>query len=277
MTAYARYPYSSRPLEGQGVRAQSGLPDGGKPSGRGLSLDDKIPGTSTFNKEDENHTRDFDKPDDKSMYEVEGPDDQLTKYKDVNDDNADKHNSVGYFGLGPADERNPKTKYPYRDGIPNEKSAAYVVEAWKASQAPLIRFYPGQKAALRMGPIMQGLNPKYLQRAKSCSVGVSRFSKKSLRWIFSVDCGNGAKVVKLKATRRGNITQFSKMDLDIQCSCPAWRWQGPEHWSQSEEYLDGKPRGTATVPVIRDPSGINRVCKHVAAVLSHVKKWEVPK
>ena len=98
----------------------------------------------------------------------------------------------------------------------------------------------------------------------------------NLRWIFAVDCGNGPKVVKMKAIRSKNVTRLSRMDVDFKCSCPAWRWLGPEHHAKREDYLDGRPRGTASVPVIRDPHNINRVCKHVAAVLTYSRAWEVP-
>lgn len=269
-------PLVSRPAYGLRERtvAESGLPSGG-PSKRGLPLDSDIPGSQTFTKPLDD-TREFDQPKDKSIYEVENADDLLGKDRmEINEDNADKHDGIGGWGKGKPNDSG-KTKYPYRDDIPNEKSA-YVVQAYLADIAPVVRVFSGSKVAVRMDDIMEGLNPKYVDRASRCSVGVSRVDRKNLRWIFSVDCGNGAKVVKVKALRPGNVTKFSKMDLDITCSCPAWRWQGPEHWSKGEDYLLGKPRGTASFPFIRDPSGINRVCKHVASVMSHTKRWAVPK
>jgi hypothetical protein len=99
----------------------------------------------------------------------------------------------------------------------------------------------------------------------------------NLRWIFSVDCGNGPKVVKLSAIRKGNITKFSKLELELSCSCPAWRWLGPEFHAKGEDFLLGKPIGTASTPDIRDPERDNRVCKHVAAALSVARGWEIPK
>jgi hypothetical protein len=131
--------------------------------------------------------------------------------------------------------------------------------------------------ALNRDSILEGLNRKVQTRAKKCAVSLKRADINNLRWILSVDCGNGPKVVKIKATRDKNITKLSKMDLDLSCSCPAWRWLGSEHHSKREDYLDGKPRGTASVPMIKDPRGINRVCKHVASVLAFVKDWKIGK
>lgn len=276
-------PLISRPAYGKGFSptvAESGLPSGG-PSDKGLPLENSIPGSATYAKP-EDDTRDFDGAKDEPIYRTDYADDLLVDREriDTREDNADKHDGIGYLGKGEWDERSPKTRYPYRDGIPNTKSASaeFVVDLWELSRAPELHL-PGDritKLALRTGPITEGLNPKFVERGAHCAVTVSRVDVNNLRWIFSVDCGNGPKIVKIKAFRKGNITKIPKMDLDIKCSCPAWRWLGPEYHAKTEDYLDGKPRGTASVPVIKDPDGINKVCKHVAAVLSHINKWEIP-
>lgn len=259
--------------------AESALP-GGEPRDKGLPLESDIPGTKTYVKPlDE--TRNFDKPEDESIHRVDEADDLLKDQErpEINDDNEDKNDGIGAFGKGKW--VGPKTKYPYRDGIPNTKSASaeFVVGLYTLHNSPTLRLKSGArvKVALRMDTITENLNPRYVERASRCAVSTKRVDKKNLRWVFSVDCGNGAKVVKIKASRKGRITKFSKMDLDIKCSCPAWRWQGPEYHAKTEEYIDGKPRGTASFPIIRDPSGVNRVCKHVAAVLTHAKDWSVAK
>lgn len=274
-------PLITRPAYGSRPVAESGLPSGG-PSDKGLPLEDSLPGSATFSKK-EDDVRDFDRNDDEPIYRRDNADDLLKDRDriDIRDDNADKHDGLGAWGKGEWDPRSPKTKYPYRDGIPNTKSASaeFVVGLWELASAPTLRLLSGSriKVALRMDAITEGLNPKYVERANRCAVSTRRVDKKNLRWVFSVDCGNGAKVVKVKAFRKGGITNFSKMDLDIKCSCPAWRWQGPEYHAKTEEFIDGKPRGTASFPIIRDPTGINRVCKHVYSVLFHIRNWVIPK
>jgi hypothetical protein len=272
-------PLITRPAYGSRPVAESGLPSGG-PSDRGLPVEDSIPGSATFSKK-EDDVRDFDRSDNEPIYRRDNADDLLKDRDriDIRDDNADKHDGIGTWGKGEWDQRSPKTRWPYRDNIPNTKSASaeFVVGLWELTNAPTLHFFSGSrvKVALRMDNIAEGLNPKYIERAKHCVVSTKRADKKNLRWIFSVDCGHGPKVVKIKAFRKGGVTKFSKMDLDIKCSCPAWRWQGPEYHGKTEDYIDGKPRGTASFPIIRDPTGINRVCKHVMAVLVHIKKWSV--
>lgn len=272
-------PLVTRPGYGEGRApvAEAKLPEG-DPSGRGLSLDSELPGSSTFSKPEDDKRETG--TDDESMFRVDNADD-LTKDQsrsDTNFDNADKHDGIGFGSPGKQDA-SPKTKYPYRDGRPNAHNASFVAHAYMASRAhvlvvPLIE--GTMRVATKLDTIETGLNPKVKERAAQCSVTLKRADIPNLRWLFSVDCGNGPKVVKVKAERSARVVQFPKMDLHLTCSCPAWRWLGPEHHSKREEYIDGKPRGTASVPVIRDPKGINRVCKHVEAVLGSIRSWQIP-
>ncbi len=91
-------------------------------------------------------------------------------------------------------------------------------------------------------------------------------------WVFSVVSANGNKVytVKLKGLRKGNARDIAKLDVRISCSCPAFRWLGPEHWAKVEGYQQGKPQGTASFPVIKDPEHKHPACKHVLAVFKHM-------
>lgn len=279
-------PLVSRPAYGQERAsapvpvAQSGLPSG-DPGGKGVSLDKDIPGQSTFNKP-EDDIREPDKAEPGSIYRKDGPDDLAKPQDDQEGDERHHEDFKPRFAPpgGRPDNDPTVTKYPYRDGLPHQQYASteFVVELWKLRQAHELRISPGRLfLAAKPEEILAGLNPKFQERATSCSVQLKRADIGNLRWLFSVNCGNGPKVVKLKAFRAKNVVKLGKMDVDLSCSCPAWQWLGPEHHAKREDYIDGKPRGTATVPVIRDPQGVNRVCKHVAAVLSSVKSWEVPK
>jgi hypothetical protein len=263
-----------------GPVGESGLPQG-DPGGKGMRLSPDIPGEQT-NKKDEGDIRDFDKGNKSDPWRRDSPDDQL-KERDVVDTKEDwgqQHDNIGEMGKGKWDTT-IKTKYPYRDGLPHQHYASveFVAGLYLVERAHTL-LIPGESRILvasKPDEIISGLNPKFVDRAQSCSVTLKRVDTGNLRWIFSVDCGNGAKVVKLKAFRKVNVVRLGKMDIDVACSCEAWRWLGPEHHAKREDYLDGKPRGTASEPVIRDPQGINRVCKHVAAVLSFARGWEVAK
>jgi hypothetical protein len=68
--------------------------------------------------------------------------------------------------------------------------------------------------------------------------------------------------------------KIKKSNLKLSCTCPAWQWQGPEHWAKKGGYLYGTPRGSATKPKEKDPDSEKLVCKHVYAVLQNLDKIE---
>ena len=266
--------------------AESGLPKGDE-GGKGIGLNPDIPGEKTY-KKPEDDIRDFDhskSKNDSDPWRRDSPDDQL-KERDVVDDKEDwglQHDGIGEMGKDWDPNDTKKTKYPYRDGLPHQHFASeqneFIVGMYLVDLAHGLRVRPGNRLLVAAKPdeVITGLNPAFAQRARSCGVTLKRADVGNMRWLFSVNCGNGAKVVKLKAFRaQPNLVRMGKMDVDLSCSCPAWQWLGPEHHAKGEDYLDGSPRGTASTPVVRDPQGINRVCKHVAAVLSFVQAWEVP-
>ena len=275
-------PLVTRPACGHGGSSMpvgvSGLPSG-SPGGKGLSLDPDIPGTQTYAKP-VGDIRD-DKAEGGSIYRIDGPSD-LAKPQDnpAGDHLNNQWLQPRYNGEGAYDGTG-KTKYPYRDDRPHEHYASvdpeFVLSLYQLKTAHEVTLYPEArlKVAVKMGEILNGLNPKTLDRAKKCAVTVKRVDIPNLRWIFSVNCGNGTKAIKIKAERKGRVTQMSKLELKVTCSCPAWQWLGPEYHAKGK-YNDGKPRGTASTPDVRDPQRINRVCKHVAAVMDHVKQWSIP-
>lgn len=278
-------PLVLRPAYGEGRSpvAEAKLPEG-DPAGKGLSLDDSIPGQKTFNKP-EGDERDFDKKDPGSIYKRETPDEVAKPQSDTDREKDENHHENFKPTFAPPGGR-PKddkaiTKYPYRmdHDVTHNAATAFVYGAYVSARAHSLTL-PVQgetlKVATRLEAIETGLNPAVTNKAAQCSVKLKRSDVPNLRWLFNVDCGNGPKVVRLKAERTARVTQMPKMELHVSCSCPAWRWLGPEHHSKREQYLDGQPRGTASVPVIRDPEGKNRVCKHVAAVLSAIRQWKVP-
>jgi hypothetical protein len=258
--------------------AVSGLPQGG-PADKGLPLDSGIPGTSTFNKPEEDIREQA--KDDEPIKRVDDADDLLKNRNrvDVREDNADKHDGIGAYGNGDWTDSS-KSKYPYRDGIPNTHSASkhVVLGMWLLQTAPEVTVsLESVKTAATIEDILSGLSDKVKTRAQKCSVKLKRADVPNLRWIFLVDAGNGPKVVRMKATRKSPKTlDVSKMDVKFSCSCPAWRWWGAEHASKRDEYLEGKLVGTGGPPDIRDPDRVNKLCKHVTAVVELAKNYRIP-
>jgi hypothetical protein len=258
---------------------ESGLPGTG-PSDKGVSLDSDIPGSATFAKPSEEDARQPD-VEDSSMYKVDDADDLLKDQGRGDEIDHSKANPT-FNRPGPRTDKDyNETHYPYRDGIPNRHNAALVEDVvqlylLRTAHEVVVSLESPIRVAAKISDIEDGLNPNVRLKARSCSVGVKRVDVANLRWIFTVDCGNGSKMVRLKAARKGNITALARMDVSFSCSCKAWRWLGSEYHAKQDHYLDGKPTGTASTPDIKDPTRVNRVCKHVAAVIGHARKWSIP-
>lgn len=109
-------------------------------------------------------------------------------------------------------------------------------------------------------------------RAGARSVRPSPGKATTEGYTFVIPGSEGTYNVRLSAqTPEGK--GFSQSDFRVACECNFWRWQGPEHWAKVGGYLHGQPTGTASKPSQKDPKGVNRVCKHVFAVLNTVRKW----
>lgn len=278
-----KQPLVTRPAYGYGRPAmpmgESKLPSGG-PSDKGLPVDPGIPGSSTYAKPEDDIREQ--RKDDEPIKRVDDADDLLKDRDrvDTKEDWAQEHDAIGEMGKGEWDTT-IKTKYPYRDDRPNKHyaSAEFVMGMYLVAHAHDFRvdLDDSQRTAATIAEVSRGLSPKVQQKARSCAATLKRADIGNLRWIFSVNCGNGAKVVRLKASRKQpNVIKLVKMDVMFSCSCPAWQWLGPEHNAQQGGYLDGKPRGTAMPPNVKDPRRHNRVCKHVASVIRLVRNWDIP-
>ena len=134
----------------------------------------------------------------------------------------------------------------------------------------------GQKMATRISEILDGCEPSLRARAQGLPVKLTRVSPTHM-WTFNVKGKTGTYRVRLKAFPKGNATSITKMDVKMSCTCPYWRWQGPEHHASSEDYQYGPLAGTASVPVIKDPNGVHHACKHMIAVLNDAMNISIPK
>jgi len=116
-----------------------------------------------------------------------------------------------------------------------------------------------KRSALK-SQIINALDPKIIDKAKSISTVVEGFEDKILKEpiIFQVD--KYEVTVEAKGDR-------SNPDLHLTCSCDYWIYQGPEYHAQNGDYLLGSPRGSAEKPTKRDPDNTHKICKHAYAVL----------
>lgn len=124
------------------------------------------------------------------------------------------------------------------------------------------------RVAAKMAEILQGLDPGIRTRSQGLTPKVHKSDDAKGSYQFRVPGSDGdTHTVKVQGTQ-----PLAKSNLKVSCTCGFWRYQGPEHWAQTNGYLLGNPVGTAANPNAKDPNGKNRVCKHVLAALNHIKR-----
>lgn len=128
------------------------------------------------------------------------------------------------------------------------------------------------KTSALIGEILARTGPEVSGKAGEVSYRRTRINPEQGLLLFDVSGSKGETYkVRLKALRKSNVKSLGKLHVQVSCTCPFFRWQGPEHWAKANKFLYGKPEGTASKPDQKDPSGQNWVCKHVYAILDEKK------
>jgi len=131
-------------------------------------------------------------------------------------------------------------------------------------------------AAAKIPEILGNTGSSVMARVPRVNIRPGRFSPKTGIWTFAATGEKGERyVIRVKAIRKGNVKSLEKASIKVSCSCPYFRWQGPEHWAKVNGYLYGRPKGTASLPVVKDPKGTHWVCKHAAAALQMARKYRL--
>jgi hypothetical protein len=133
------------------------------------------------------------------------------------------------------------------------------------------------KEAIRISEIQDGCSPDLHSKSEKIRIKLRRVDPKNLMWLFTVT-GSKGKIykVRIKVLPKGNLRNVNKTDILVSCSCPYWRWQGPEYHAKEQGYLLGRPVGLATRPEVKDPHNNHGACKHVLAVLKRVSTFVLP-
>lgn len=172
------------------------------------------------------------------------------------------------YVLGPKDDNIPAT--PLNSLTPVEQSGgSSKVIPWNADVTHNQDFSVRKADTISM--IRRRTDNKTKQRAKDRPARITGYDSKRNLWFFQ----SGKYFQRLRAIPKpgSKATNVTQMDVLVSCSCPAWRWQGPEHWSKEHNYLynRNRTRGTAEFPEIRDPKFRHAVCKHMIAVFDLVE------
>lgn len=156
-------------------------------------------------------------------------------------------------------------EYPPSNGMPGMKP---VRRAPRSQMVAPVGYDHVNRQAARVSSILNGLSPAVAEKAMSLSPRLSSSipgdqGKDAL--VFSVPGSEGGYRVVAQVVEEGEDP-----DVLLSCSCDGWVFQGSEFWASKGGYLYGKHRGNLSAPKDRDPSGSQRVCKHVCACLFYL-------
>ena len=107
--------------------------------------------------------------------------------------------------------------------------------------------------------MLVGLDQEILDRATNLSV-TKNFNRKLMARPLEFIVGDHLVCVKIQGST-------VNPDYYVSCTCKFFQYSGPEYHASKNGYLLGNPKGSASEPKKRDPDGINKVCKHIVAVM----------
>lgn len=137
-----------------------------------------------------------------------------------------------------------------------------------------------EKSAVTLWDLRRRTSPFSKKYVPGCTARLLRTEAKRGRWLFRVTCskpdskkeGHIVRIRILKGKGRKMVTR----DVQVSCSCGAWKYWGADFNAAGGEYLEGPPRSDGSAPDIRDPGRTYLICKHVYTVGFIVREWAVP-
>ena len=149
-----------------------------------------------------------------------------------------------------------------------------VISKWRLENNPVFVFSTRQKLALYPDDILSDLSGKVENRSRDVSTSLVN-KMGPTEWVFEATGSSDIYTITVRSLNEREGDLVGESDIQISCSCPFWRYQGPEYHAHTENYLYGSPEGTAEEPTTRDPEGNHLVCKHAAAVLVKVRDFVI--
>jgi len=114
--------------------------------------------------------------------------------------------------------------------------------------------------------------PKVKEKATKTTAKLISADEKNLIWKYRVKghepySDKRGHVVTVHIIRDNHEKDLRKMKVNLVCTCPFWKYKGPDFNSHRFNYLEGPQKSNGQAPVV-NPSQAKRtlICKHVYAV-----------
>jgi len=159
-----------------------------------------------------------------------------------------------------------------------------VVDAYWLRYSVPIRLSFAKNAATA-NDIIAGLDEKIITRSKKVTLSGRDHDKGNKMLTYKATSGGNTYTVRIQATPnpKKDHRHYWESDILVYCSCPAFRWQGVSYHADQDGYIWDPEiaKGRTFKPVIRDPTNIHFVCKHIYKALESSKRiyfdWEKPR
>jgi len=80
-------------------------------------------------------------------------------------------------------------------------------------------------------------------------------------------------IVSVQLDKNTKETDIRQMDIKVSCSCPFWKYWGPDYNAGALNFLQGDHRSDNSKPDVRDKDRKNKICKHVYSVGEIIEKF----
>jgi len=132
------------------------------------------------------------------------------------------------------------------------------------------------KRGTTISTLLSKTGNEIISNSSSVSLTPFRFMPKKGFWSFKAEGSKETYTVKIKGLgmAEGNIKSLSKAPIKVSCTCPFFRWQGPEYHAKKGGYLFGKLSGSASKPLVKDPNENKVICKHLAAAFKTAQGYK---
>lgn len=189
-----------------------------------------------------------------SIFDIDDAD-SMTHHQDLpssHDENWQVPSETSY--MGDVDVTDSYFRYPYRTEESPVRHSCVVVAPRAIA-----------RVALKPHELETKAPDKVRKNARTCSVKLVSYDRRSRVFTFNVGCGNKPRTV------RASLSDVDHVAMD--CDCPFWKWNGPEFHAKANSYMLGPQRGTAGPPEKRDPDRKFFLCKHAYAVLVRMDEF----
>lgn len=170
---------------------------------------------------------------------------------------------------------------PYQDRQDIFVKANEIISDTRFANNP-VEFYlfdkSNVKTAVSLNDLARTTSHFSISNAPRCVPRVLKADPKRLMWSYHVNCYSKdsdpkGHVVSIKLGAMPKERDIRKLKVKVSCSCPFWKFYGPDFNAKVNDYLLLPQKSDGSAPDKNDPQRKNKICKHVYVVSEVFRKF----